>query len=127
EQKEGTTHFLQIWIEPDQRGIAPSYEEKHFTQAQKRGRLQLVASPDGREGSVRIHQQATLHAGLFDGGECGSLPIGEGRRAYVHVARGAVRVNGHRLGAGDALELTGEREVAIDQGEAAEVLVFELP
>ena len=127
EQKEGRTHFLQIWIEPDQRGIAPSYEEKHFTAAQKRGQLRLIASPDGRDGSVVIHQQATLHAGLFDAGERGSLPIGEGRRAYVHVARGAVRVNGQALTAGDALKLSGEREVVIDHGDAAEVLVFELP
>jgi redox-sensitive bicupin YhaK (pirin superfamily) len=127
EQKEGTTHFLQIWIEPDQRGIAPSYEEKHFTAAQKRGQLRLIASPDGRDGSVVIHQQATLHAGLFDAGERGSLPIGEGRRAYVHVARGTVRVNVQALTAGDALKLSGEREVVIDHGDAAEVLVFELP
>ena len=127
EQKQDTTHFLQIWIEPDRRGIAPSYEEKNFPEAQKRGRLRLVASPDGRDGSVLIHQQATVHAGLFDGDERATLAIENGRRAYVHVARGTVRVNGHALAAGDAIKLIGEREVTIDDGDGAEVLVFELP
>jgi redox-sensitive bicupin YhaK (pirin superfamily) len=127
EQKEGTTHFLQIWIEPDRRGIPPSYEEKHFSPAQKRGGLRRIASPDGRDGSVTIHQQATVYAGLFDGAEHDTLAIGDGRRAYVHVARGSVRVNGHQLGAGDALKLTGEREATIDNGVNAEVLVFDLP
>ena len=127
EQKQDTTHFLQIWIEPDQRGIAPSYEEKNFPEAQKRGRLRLVASPDGRDGSVLIHQQATVHAGLFDGDERATLAIENGRRAYVHVARGTVRVNGHALAAGDAIKLIGEREVTIDDGDGAEVLVFDLP
>ena len=127
EQKQDTTHFLQIWIEPDRRGIAPSYEEKNFPEAQKRGRLRLVASPDGRDGSVLIHQQATVHAGLFDGDERATLAIENGRRAYVHVARGTVRVNGHALAAGDAIKLIGEREVTIDDGDGAEVLVFDLP
>ncbi|MBA3477284.1 MAG: pirin family protein [Lautropia sp.] len=126
-QKDGVTHFLQIWIEPDRRGIAPSYEEKNFPAEQKRGRLRLVASPDGRDGSVVIHQQAMLYAGVFDGSEQARLAVEEGRRAYVHVARGAVVVNGRKLGAGDALKLTGEPEVVVDQGQHAEVLVFLLP
>jgi redox-sensitive bicupin YhaK (pirin superfamily) len=126
-QKDGITHFLQIWIEPDRRGIAPSYEEKHFAPEQKRGRLRLVASPDGREGSVLIHQQAMLYAGLFDAAENARLAIEEGRRAYVHVARGTVSVNGRKLGPGDALKLTREPEVVIEQGQDAEVLVFILP
>ncbi len=126
-QKDGVTHFLQIWIEPDRRGIAPSYEEKNFPAEQKRGRLRLVASPDGRDGSVVIHQQAMLYAGVFDGSEQARLAVEEGRRAYVHVARGAVVVNGRKLAAGDALKLTGEPEVVVDQGQDAEVLVFLLP
>lgn len=127
DQKDAITHFLQIWIEPDRRGIAPSYEEKNFSSAQKRGRLRLVASPDGRDDSVLIHQQAMVYAGLFDGGEQASLAIEAGRRAYVHVARGTVTVNGHKLASGDALKLTGEPEVSIGNGVQAEVLVFELP
>jgi redox-sensitive bicupin YhaK (pirin superfamily) len=127
EQQDGTTHFLQIWIEPEARGIAPSYEEKHFPAEEKRGRLRLVASPDGRDGSVTIHQQALLYAGLFDGEEQASLAVDAGRRAYVHVARGTARVNGRPLAAGDALKLTGEPEVVIDRGSDAEVLVFLLP
>lgn len=126
-QENGTTHFLQIWLEPDRTGIPPSYEEKHFEEAEKRGRLRLVASPDGRDGSVLIHQQALLHAGLFDGDEQACMEIGNGRRMYVHVVRGSVAVNGHKLAAGDALKLTGERQLLIDQGEDAEVLVFDLP
>ena len=126
-QKDGVTHFLQIWIEPDRRGIAPSYEEKNFPPEQKRGRLRLVASPDGRDGSVVIHQQAMLYAGVFNGSEKARLAVEEGRRAYVHVARGAVVVNGRKLAAGDALKLTDEPEVVVERGQDAEVLVFLLP
>ncbi len=127
QQEAGETHFLQIWIEPDRRGITPSYEERHFPAADKRGRLRLVASPDGRDGSVLIHQQATMHAGLFDGAERDSLAIETGRRAYVHVARGSVSANGQRLVAGDGLKLVDEPEVILADGEGAEVLVFVLP
>jgi len=126
-QKDGTTHFLQIWLEPDRTGIEPSYEEKHFPTAEKRGRLRVVASPDGRDGSVLIHQQALLYAGLFDAGEAAELAIDEGRRAYVHVVRGNVAVNGRKVGTGDALKITGETQLVIDQGEDTEVLVFDLP
>jgi redox-sensitive bicupin YhaK (pirin superfamily) len=126
QEKSGVTHFLQIWIEPAQRGLAPSYEQKHFGAAEKRGRLRLIASPDGAEGSVRVHQDARVYAGLFDGAERSTLPLAEGRRAYVHVARGALRVNGQRLGAGDALK-TDARALELDGGEGAEVLVFDLP
>jgi redox-sensitive bicupin YhaK (pirin superfamily) len=126
-QQDGLTHFLQIWLEPDRTGIAPSYEEKNFPAPEKRGRLRLIASPDGRDGSVLIHQQALIYAGLFDGAEEAALSIDEGRRVYVHVVRGSVAVNGRRLAAGDALKLTGEARVAVDRGEDAEVLVFDLP
>jgi hypothetical protein len=122
-----TTHFLQIWIEPNQFGIAPGYEEKRFEEADKRGRLRLVASPDGAAGSVKIHQDAKLYAGLFDQGERAELAIAAGRQAYVHVARGAITLNGTILGAGDAAKLTGEPALTLVDGERAEVLVFDLP
>jgi redox-sensitive bicupin YhaK (pirin superfamily) len=117
------THFLQIWIEPDRTGSPPSYEQKHFDGAAKRGRLRLVASPDGREGSVSLQQDALLYAGLFDGEESASLKT---RKAYVHVARGRIKVNGQALGAGDALKAQGE-PIVLESGEDAEVLVFDLP
>lgn len=120
-------HLLQIWIMPNQRGIDPGYEEKHFSVEEKRGRLRLVASEDGRDGSVLIHQDAQVYAGLLDGAETAvhALPIG--RLAYVHVARGKVSVNGVALKAGDALKLRDETTVVLDHGEAAEVLLFDLP
>jgi redox-sensitive bicupin YhaK (pirin superfamily) len=126
DSKTGVTHFLQIWIEPAVRGIAPSYEQKHFPAAEKRGRLRLIASPDGAEGSVRIHQDARVYAGLFDGTEQARLQVAPGRSAYVHVARGSADVSGERLAAGDALKMS-DGEIKIAGGEAAEVLVFDLP
>ncbi|AOZ00443.1 quercetin 2,3-dioxygenase [Cupriavidus sp. USMAHM13] len=121
------THFLQIWILPDRTGIEPSYQEQHFEAADKQGRLRLVASPDGADGSVLVHQDMRLYAGLFDGEERASLDIAPGRRAYVHVARGRVSVNGRALEAGDAARLEGEALVELSQGSGAEVLVFDLP
>ncbi len=120
------THFLQIWILPRERGIAPGYEQKRFDDADKRGRLKLVAAPDGRDGAVTIHADAAIHAGLFDGDEAAALPIRPGRLAYVHVARGEVDVNGRPLRAGDAAMLQGEAQVALARGRGAEVLVFDL-
>ena len=120
-------HFLQIWIKPDVKGIQPSYEEKHFPSAAKRGQLRLIASPDGAQGSVMIHQNAKLYAGLFDGEERAALALAPTRRGYVHLVRGEARVNGVALGGGDALELTDTRDVVIDGGRKAEVLVFDLP
>jgi redox-sensitive bicupin YhaK (pirin superfamily) len=118
-------HFLQIWIQPNVKGIAPSYEEKHFDD--KRGRLRLIASPDRAEGSVLIHQDARLYAGLFDTGESAQLGVLPNRRVYVHVARGRLTANGTKLEAGDALKLTGIAELTIQDGRGAEVLVFDLP
>lgn len=125
--KTGVTHFLQIWIMPNVTGIKPSYEEKHFDAASKRGQLRLVASADGREGSVVIHQDATVYAGLFDGAEQADLAIANDRLCYVHVAAGSAVVNGQPLAAGDAAKMTGVSNVHIDKGENAEVLVFDLP
>lgn len=120
-------HFLQIWIQPDVRGIPPSYEEKRFGEAEKRGRLRLIASPDGAEDSVTLHQDVRLHAGLFDGPESASLKLAPGRRGYVHLARGALTANGVRLQAGDALKLSEVETLQLRDGAAAEVLVFDLP
>jgi redox-sensitive bicupin YhaK (pirin superfamily) len=122
-----TTHFLQIWIEPNAQGIAPSYEERRFEDADKRGRLRLVASSDGADGSVTIHQDARVYAGLFDGAERATLAIAPQRRAYVHVARGRLSVNGTSLSAGDAAMLSGTPAVEVADGASAEVLVFDLP
>jgi redox-sensitive bicupin YhaK (pirin superfamily) len=120
-------HFLQIWIQPGERGIAPSYEEKHFDDADKRGRLRLVAAPAGAEGSVTLHQDVRLYAGLFDGAEGATLELAAGRRGYVHVARGAITADGVRLQAGDALKVEDVKELRLEQGQDAEVLVFDLP
>jgi quercetin 2,3-dioxygenase len=123
---EGVTHFLQIWIEPQETGIAPSYEQKRFSAEEKRGRLRLIASPDRRDGSVLIHQDARVYAGLFDGDERAELALGPQRKAYVHVARGVITVNGHALGAGDALK-TDDGTIVLEAGRGAELLVFDLP
>jgi len=125
--KAGDTHFLQIWIEPNVRGIAPGYEQKHFDAASKRGRLCLVASPDGAEGSVTIHQDARIYAGLFDGAERASLALAPGRRAYLHLVRGKLAVNGTPLDAGDALKMSGVAEAVVENGAGAEALLFDLP
>jgi redox-sensitive bicupin YhaK (pirin superfamily) len=125
-ENSGVTHFLQIWIEPDVTGIEPSYEQKRFEAAEKRGRLRLIASADGAEGSVTIHQEARVYAGLFDGAERAEHRLGAGRKGYVHVVRGEVAVNGHALRAGDALK-TDSGPIVLERGRGAEVLVFDLP
>ena len=121
-----TTHFLQIWIQPSVTGIPPSYEQTSFAEADKRDRLRLVASPDGRDGSVTIHADARMYAGLFNGAATTSLPLAPGRKAYVHVVKGAITANGQRLGSGDALALADEAEVTLADAADAEVLVFDL-
>ena len=123
---QDVTHFLQIWIEPSVTGIPPSYEQKHFDAASKRGRLRLVASPDGREGSVTIHQDAFVYAALLDGADRAVHSLRPGRRAYLHVARGRLTANGQPLEAGDALKATHAPEIALEKGEGAEVLLFDL-
>jgi redox-sensitive bicupin YhaK (pirin superfamily) len=120
-------HFLQIWIEPREPGISPGYEEKHFEPQEKRGRLRLIASPDGQDGSLTIHQDARVYAGLFDGEERAEHEITAGRRAYVHVVRGQANVNGRALDAGDAAKLADVQSVTIENGHDAEVLLFDLP
>ncbi len=120
-------HLLQIWIVPDVRGIEPEYEETHFDAASKRGRLRLIAASDGRDGAVTIHQDAAVYAALLDGAERASHALAPGRKAYVHVARGSVTVNGNALGAGDALKASGESEIVLERGANAEILLFDLP
>jgi quercetin 2,3-dioxygenase len=119
-------HFLQIWLLPSQQGLPPSYEQKAFPEAEKRGRLRLVASGDGHDGSVTIHADAKLYAGLFDGAESAELSLAPGRHAWVQVVRGSLKVNGESLRAGDGAGLSGEPNVRIDGGSDSEALVFEL-
>jgi redox-sensitive bicupin YhaK (pirin superfamily) len=111
---------------PSERGIQPGYEQKHFSAADKRGKLRLVASPDGRDGSVTVHADASLYAGLFDGGETAEMPLDLKRQAYVHLVRGDLNVNGQVLKAGDAVTLDGEAALVLKDGRDAEVLVFDL-
>jgi redox-sensitive bicupin YhaK (pirin superfamily) len=120
-------HFLQIWIQPNVEGIEPSYEEKRFAPAEKRGRLRLIASPDQSDGSVLIHQDARVYAGLFDGAETAALDVEAGRLIYVHVARGAIHANEVALEAGDALKLSETPQLQLGNARDAEVLVFDLP
>ena len=124
--KDGETHFLQIWIEPNVTGIRPSYEQKHFDAASKRGRLRLIASGDARDGSVLIHQDASVYAALLDGAERIEHKIDVARKAYVHVARGALTVNGQPLRAGDALKASGVTDIVLEDGTQAEVILFDL-
>ena len=121
-----TTHLFQIWIEPREKDITPGYEQKSFADAEKRGRLRLIASPDGADGSVTIHADAELYAGLFDGDEAATLPLNPARKAYVHVTRGTLAVNGQNLREGDAALLADESRLTLSDGRDAEVLVFDL-
>jgi len=121
-----TTHFLQIWLLPSRQGIAPGYEQKAFADIDKRGRLRLVASSDGRDGSVTIHANASMFAGLFDNDERAELNLDPKRLAYVHLVRGQLHANGQALAAGDAAMLDGESRLVIDHGRGAEVIVFDL-
>ena len=120
-------HFLQIWIEPSSKGIAPGYEEKHFDTASKQACLRLIASPDGSQGSVTIHQDARLYAALLTDDQAVSHQLAPGRRAYLHVIRGSVTANGTRLGGGDAAKFTQESDISIGQSDEAEILLFDLP
>ena len=124
--KSDPVHFLQIWIVPNVRGAAPRYQQVHFTEAEKRGRLRLIVSPEGIDGSLSVRQDARIHAGLFEGAEAATLDVGADRYVYVHVARGKVEVNGQRLGEGDGARVRNERRLGFAKGDGAEVLVFDL-
>jgi redox-sensitive bicupin YhaK (pirin superfamily) len=123
---DASTHFLQIWIQPNVTGIQPSYEQKTFAENEKRGTLRLVASPDGANNSVTIHADASMYAGLFDGVESATLALDPARKSYVHLVRGALEVNGKALAAGDAALIESESLLTLTQGKQAEVLVFDL-
>jgi redox-sensitive bicupin YhaK (pirin superfamily) len=119
-------HFLQIWLLPSVSGVRPSYEQKTFSPAEKRGRLRLVASPDGSDGSVSLHADVRLYAGLFDAGESTELALSTGRHAWVQVARGQARVNGVELEPGDGLAISDDPRVRVEGKAGAELLVFDL-
>ena len=123
---QATTHFLQIWLLPSVNGLAPGYEQRAFPTAERRGRLRLVGAPDGRNGALTLHADASLYAGMFDAGESARLDLAPQRLGYVYLARGTLQVNGHALAAGDAAALDGEPGLELTQGQGAEVLVFDL-
>ena len=124
--KNERSHFLQIWILPEEEGIPPSYEEKHFDADTRRGKLRLIASRDAREGSLRIHADASIHAGLFAAGEKAELPLAPGRHAWVQVARGEVKLDGEQLREGDGVAISGESKLLLEGVSEGEVLVFDL-
>ena len=125
--EEEPVHFLQIWIEPKFTGVTPDYRERHFSSEEKRGKLRLIASPDERDGSLKIWQDAFVYSGLIDADERIDYTVESGRRAYVHVARGKVMLNGQELSGGDGVKLTGKVAVHMTDGDEAEVLIFDLP
>ena len=124
--KTEPVHFLQIWLIPAERGIKPGYEQKHFTRADKQGRLRLVASPTGKDGSVTVHTDAELYAGVLDRGQRAEHVLAPNRHAWVHVARGRVRVNGHALATGDGAAISDERAVTVEGIDGGEILLFDL-
>ena len=125
--KTEPVHFLQIWIQPNVTGIPPSYEEKHFAPETKLGQLRLIASGDGRDGSVLIHQDAAIYASILIDGQALSHALAAGRTGYVHLIRGQLQVNGQQLTGGDALKISGEELIELTEAQDAEVLVFDLP
>jgi quercetin 2,3-dioxygenase len=124
--QEELVHFLQIWIVPDRLRVEPRYQQKNFAAAEKRGRLRLIISPDGEQGSLGVYQDARVHAGLFDGAERAEFDLPSGRYAYVHVARGTLQVNGAAMAAGDGARVRSGGTLAFDGGKDAEVLLFDL-
>ncbi|HEX9296017.1 MAG TPA: pirin family protein [Polyangiaceae bacterium] len=125
--KNEPVHFLQIWLLPGQRGIQPSYEQKTFAPDERRARLRVVVSPDARDGSLGVHTDAVVYAGLFQNSETVELPLAPGRHAWVHVARGRARVNGSELKTGDGAAISDEALLRVEGVDDAEVLVFDLP
>ncbi len=125
--RDEPVHFLQIWLLPGKRGIAPGYEQKKFDLADRRGKLRLLASSGGKDGSLVIHQDANVYGALLDGDERIVSAVPAGRSAWVHVARGSLDLNGKRLSAGDGATVEGERELTLSGGKDAEVLLFDLP
>ncbi len=124
--KDQTTHLLQIWIEPNILEIEPSYEQKTIPLIDKQGKLRLVASPDGKDGSVTISADAKVYAGLFDGPQSAQLQLDPKRKAYVHLIQGSLDINSQTLEGGDALLIEAESQLTISNGKSAEVLIFDL-
>lgn len=124
--KSDSVHFLQIWIEPESRGIEPSYEQKNYPKGEKQGKLRLVGSRDGRDGSVVIHQDVNLYASALDGDDLVTYEVPEGRYTWLHVAKGSLQVNGETLNAGDAIATDNQEDLVLSEGENAEVLIFDL-
>ncbi len=124
--KDQATHFLQIWIEPNVLEIEPGYEQRTIAPSEKRGHLRIIASPDGRDGSVKIHADAHVYAGLFDGLEKTTFTLDPARKAYAHLISGSLKINDQELNAGDALLITDEEKLEISNGKGAEVLIFDL-
>lgn len=124
--RDEPVHFLQIWITPKARGLTPSYEQKHFAEAERRGKLRLLASPDGRDGSITVHQDVSLYTTLLSAGEKVSHSLAQGRHAFVHVARGQVKLGDQKLGEGDGVQLSEGGELRFEGVEDAEVLLFDL-
>jgi len=125
--KKDPVRFLQIWIFPNKNGLKPGYEQKHFDEQQRRGRLRLVGSPDGSDGSILIHQDVRLYAGLFDRGESDEISQAPNRKYYVHVAKGSVDVGGTRLNEGDGAFVERQADLSVEGINRGEVLVFDLP
>ena len=124
--REEMVHFLQIWIVPDRKDVTPRYQQQHFTTEEKQGRLRLIISPDGSNGSLAVYQDTRVYAGLFDGDAVQHFELPANRFAYVHVARGTIDINNQRLSAGDAVKLRNVRDMVLSNGEQAEVLLFDL-
>jgi len=124
--KSQPVHFLQIWIVPNVRGATPRYQQQHFSDDEKRGKLRLIISPEGQQGSLQVRQDARVYAGLFDGDEHATLTLADNRYAYVHVARGRIELNGQLLREGDGVRMRKEQVIELSNGRDAEVLVFDL-
>jgi quercetin 2,3-dioxygenase len=119
-------HFLQIWIVPNQKNVKPRYQQQHFSDIEKRGKLRLIISPDGEQGSLSVYQDLRAYAGLFNHDESAELKLATNRYAYVHIARGSIDLNGTRLSAGDGVKVRDEQTLLFANGNNAEVLVFDL-
>jgi len=124
--RDQPVHFLQIWIEPNRLGVAPGYEQKTFAAGEKRGRMRLIVSPDGAEGSVKIHQDARVYASILNGNDSARYTLPEGHLGYIHVARGSVKVNGVALSTGDGAKISGESDLELCDASGAEVLLFDM-
>ena len=121
-----SVHFLQIWIVPNQKNVTPRYQQVHFDKASKRGKLRLIISPDGQDGSLSVYQDTKVYSGLFDGKESAQLELNPDRFTYLHVAKGGLEINGYHFHAGDGARIRKERTLTFGQGNQSEILLFDL-